>query len=124
VPKPFTPFQWHSFERVESLKRKLAWIRDGLRRENKIAVSFDSPRMSLVQAVLSAGDRRLSRILLSAGALQGNWSRAFKQSGFDPEGAVCRQRNAGEYLPWDVLDHGIDRTALWERYQRALTGCP
>jgi radical SAM superfamily enzyme YgiQ (UPF0313 family) len=120
VPKPFTPFQWHPFEPVDVLKRKLARIRDGLRREKKISVSSDSPRMSLVQAVLSTGDRRLSASLLSAHEFQGNWARAFRTNGFDPGRAVCRQRLAEECLPWDVIDHGIDKSVLWDRYQKAL----
>lgn len=119
VPKPFTPFQWHSFETVNSLKHKLARIQAALRTEKKIQVSCDSPRMSLVQALLSTGDRRLSQLLLSAHAL-GSWTRAFRQNGFKPEAAVCRRRSRDEFLPWDVLDHGIDKDMLWQQYQKAL----
>ena len=92
VPKPFTPFQWHPFDSVDSLKQKLARIQKALRKEKKIFLSCDSPRMSLVQAVLSTGDRRLSTILLSAHALQGNWTRAFRENGFDPAAVACRER--------------------------------
>ena len=88
VPKPFTPFQWHPFDTVDGLKHKLARIQAALRKEKKIVVSCDSPRMSLVQALLSRGDRRLSTILLSADALQGNWTRAFRENGFE-SGSVC-----------------------------------
>ena len=109
VPKPFTPFQWHPFDTVDGLKRKLARIQAALRKEKKIVLSCDSPRMSLVQALLSRGDRRLSTILLSADALQGNWTRAFRENGFDPAAFACRQRTRDEFLPWDVLDHGIDK---------------
>ena len=28
--------------------------------------------------------------------------------------------HSDEFLPWDVLDHGIDKGALWQRYQKAL----
>jgi hypothetical protein len=79
--------------------------------------------MSLIQALLSTGDRRLSTILLSAHALQGNWARAFRENGFDPAATACRKRSPDEFLPWDVLDHGIDRAVLWQRYQKALSGC-
>lgn len=78
--------------------------------------------MSLVQALLSRGDRRLSTILLSAHALQGNWTRAFRENGFSPAALACRQRTLDEFLPWDVLDHGIDKQALWQQYQKALAG--
>lgn len=122
VPKPFTPFQWHPFDSVDSLKKKLVSIQGALRNEKKIFLSCDSPRMSLIQAVLSTGDRRLSRVLLSAHALQGNWARAFKENGFDPAAVACRERLPDEFLPWDVLNHGIDRGELWQRYQKALAG--
>jgi radical SAM superfamily enzyme YgiQ (UPF0313 family) len=121
VPKPFTPFQWHGFEHLDSLKHKLARIQAALRTEKKIQVSCDSPRMSLVQALLSTGDRRLSKILLSAHAL-GSWPRAFRQEGFKPEEVVCRLRSRDEFLPWDMIDHGIDKDMLWRQYQKALDG--
>jgi len=126
VPKPFTPFQWHPFETPVSLKRKLALLKGELRTEKKIVLSCDSPRLSLVQALLSTGDRRMTEILLSAHALRGNWTRAFRQNGFDPEASVCRQRSRDEYLPWDVLDHGIDKAMLWREYRKAIeagSGC-
>jgi radical SAM superfamily enzyme YgiQ (UPF0313 family) len=123
VPKPFTPFQWHPFDLVDGLKRKMARIQAALRNEKKIILTCDSPRMSLIQALLSTGDRRLSTILLSAHALQGNWARAFRENGFDPAATACRKRSPDEFLPWDVLDHGIDRDVLWQRYQKALAGC-
>jgi len=123
VPKPFTPFQWHPFDSVDSLKQKVSRIQKALRSEKKIVLTCDSPRMSLIQALLSTGDRRLSRILLSADALQGNWARAFRANGFDPAATACRERSPDEFLPWDVLNHGIDRDVLWQRYKKALTGC-
>ncbi len=121
VPKSFTPFQWHGFEPVDSLKKKLARIQAALRGDKKIQLSCDSPRMSLVQALLSTGDRRLSKLLLSAHAL-GSWTRAFRQAGFNPEAHACRTRGRDEFLPWDVLDHGIDKDMLWRAYQKALEG--
>jgi radical SAM superfamily enzyme YgiQ (UPF0313 family) len=123
VPKPFTPFQWHPFDSVAGLKQKMARIQGALRKEKKIFVTCDSPRMSLIQAVLSTGDRRLSKILMSAHELQGKWTQAFRQNGFDPTAVACRERTPDEYLPWDVLDHGIDRDVLWQRYQKSLSGC-
>ncbi len=120
VPKPFTPFQWHPFDTVDGLKQKVTRIQKALRNEKKIFLNCDSPRMSLVQAILSTGDRRLSSVLLSAHALQGNWTRAFRENSFDPAATACRERLPDEFLPWDVLDHGIDRAVLWQRYQKAL----
>ncbi len=121
VPKPFTPFQWHPFDSVDGLKQKIARLKGALRNEKKIFLSCDSPRMSQIQALLSTGDRRLSSILLSAHALQGSWTRAFRENGFDPAAFASRQRSSDEFLPWDILDHGIDRRELWQRYQKALS---
>ena len=113
----------YPFDSVNSLKQKVMRIQKALRNEKKISVRCDSPRLSLVQAVLSRGDRRLSTILLSANALQGNWTRAFRENDFDPQAAACRERSIDEFLPWDVLDHGIDKERLWHHYQKALTSC-
>ena len=32
---------------------------------------------------------------------------------------VQRERDRKERLPWDFIDHGIDKTYLWNEYRRA-----
>jgi len=120
VPKPFTPFQWHAFEQVSSLKDKQKWLRNALAREGGVKVSFDVPKWSYVQALLSLGDRRVGSILLRSHKLGGDWARALRFSDINPDFFVYRPKGIDEVLPWDFIDHGIQKRHLIEEYNLAL----
>jgi hypothetical protein len=77
VPKAHTPFQWYGL-RKEGDKR-LSALQKGLR---PMGVDFrpESYKWSVVQAMLSRGDRRLVDVLISArdyGDSLGSFRRAF-----------------------------------------------
>ena len=121
VPKPFTPFQWHPFEQVSILKQKLKIISSGLRKEKKVRVNYDLPKWGYVQTLLSRGDRRAGRLLMQAFQMQGDWAKAFRETDINPDFYVYRERSFAEILPWDFIDHGLDKRHLWKEYQSAIT---
>ncbi|RPH52919.1 MAG: TIGR03960 family B12-binding radical SAM protein [Desulfobacteraceae bacterium] len=120
VPKPFTPFQWFPMEGLTSLKEKMAHIKEGLRKEANIRTDFEPPRRSYVQALISRGDRRISGILSRANANKGNWAKTLKASTLDPAFYVYREKLFDELLPWDFIDHGINKSFLIKEYKKAL----
>lgn len=120
VPKPCTPFQWHPFAEMKELKKRLRIVVNGLKKEKKIVVTHDLPKWSYVQTLLSRGDRRSSIFLLKAMEAEGDWMRAFKDVAPNPDFYIYRTRSFEEILPWDFIDHGLDKKALWNEYQRAL----
>jgi hypothetical protein len=71
---------------------------------------------------LARGDRRVGRLLLRAHNNQGNWPQTFKSSSLNPDFYVARPRAREERLPWDFIDHGMDKAFLWDEYQRAVQG--
>jgi hypothetical protein len=62
----------------------------------------------------------VARLLLLAHRNNGNWPETFKTSDLNADFYVYRERTGDELLPWDFIDHGIDKTFLWNEYQRAL----
>ncbi len=120
VPKPWTPFQWSAMAGPGVLKRRMAMIVQALAREPNVVVRAESPRQALIQAALSRGDRRLAPALLAAAEQQGKWSGAFKRSGVDRALYALRERDRDEIFPWDVVDHGIEKDALWRNYVSAM----
>lgn len=124
VPKPMTPFQWSSMEEVAVLKRKEKKIKEGLRRVPNLRLHPDVPKHAYLQALLSRGDRRVSRLLSAAHSDQGNWARTFKESPINPDFFVYRERPADEIFPWDFIDHGVKKSFLRREYERALEGKP
>ncbi len=124
VPKPFTPFQWTPFAGVRELKDRAKWIQKALRKLPNVRVHFDLPKWAYIQALLSRGDRRVSDILEKVAAEGLSWTRAMRAAPFNPDFWVMRERYEDEKFPWEVIDHGVERSFLWDEYRRALQEKP
>jgi radical SAM superfamily enzyme YgiQ (UPF0313 family) len=120
IPKPFTPFQWVPLEDVKILKAKIKHVKEGLRRVANVRVHSDVPRWAYIQALLSRGDRRTAQLLAAAHENNGNWAKTLKASIINPDFYVYRERAPDEILPWDFIDHGINKAFLMEEYHKAL----
>ncbi|NWF57455.1 MAG: TIGR03960 family B12-binding radical SAM protein [Syntrophaceae bacterium] len=120
VPKPTTPFQWHPFDDLSGLNEKMKWVKEGFRKDRNIIVTADLPKWAYLQTVLSRGDRRVGKLLLTAHKLGGNWPQAYRSVDLNPDFYVYRPRTFEEILPWDFIDPGMKKEFLWEEYQKAL----
>jgi len=133
VPKPHTPFQWVAQEDEPQLNSKYELLKPGLRRRG-VRLSWQDPEISLLEAALSRGDRRLGRVIYRAWELgstfdawsehfnYGNWLRAFEDSGLEPGFYALRQRSLDEILPWAHIDVGITTSFLKREYHHAFNG--
>lgn len=121
VPKPFTPFQWVAFEDLKSLQQKIKHIQNGLKNERQVTITHDLPKWSYIQALLSRGDRRVSKILLQVHKHNGDWNKALQETDINPDFYIYRHRELTEILPWDFIDQGIKKETLIAEYHRALT---
>ncbi|MFC1966006.1 TIGR03960 family B12-binding radical SAM protein [Chloroflexota bacterium] len=131
VPKPHTPFQWVAQESEEGLSAKHELLRQGLRHKS-VKLSWRDPKVSLLEAALSRGDRRLGKVIYHAWKLgctfdswdehfnYENWVRAFEETGLEPSFYAQRQRSLDELLPWAYIDVGVTTTFLKQEYQRSL----
>ena len=83
VPKSFTPFQWSAFDGVESLQRKLTYLKDRFRSVRGATLKWHEPKEAEIEALLSLGDRRVSRALLEVwrrGGRFDGWSEHFSHA--------------------------------------------
>jgi len=119
VPKPATPFQWAAMDDVRTLKGKIKKIKIELKKVANLRINSDIPRWAYIQALFSRGDRRVADILLMAHANKGNWAQTLKTVHLNSDFYVLRERDPGETLPWDFIDHGIKKSFLQREYQRA-----
>jgi len=81
VPKPGTPYENQAILPARELSRRLRVIRESLRRERRVRVALESPNWSVVEGVLSQGDRPLGEVIVKAEAGGGNlaaWREAMK----------------------------------------------
>jgi radical SAM family uncharacterized protein len=133
IPKPHTPFQWVAQEGEEKLNEKHELLKRGLRRKGG-QVSWQEPRVSRLEAVLSRGDRRLGRVIYDAWKMgakfdawdecfdEERWRRAFASSGLEADFYARRERPLDEHLPWAHIDVGVSSEFLKREYQRAMEG--
>jgi radical SAM family uncharacterized protein/radical SAM-linked protein len=123
VPKSWTPFQWAPFDGVETLERKLAYLKDRVRSVRGAKMKWHEPREAAIECVLSRGDRRAGRVLHTAwksGVRFDGWTEHFRydlwMKAFDAEGipkeTYLRAYDLDEVLPWDVLDVSIKKRWL------------
>jgi radical SAM family uncharacterized protein len=131
VPKPHTPFQWEPLIDDETLQRRQAILKRGLRGWG-IRFSYHDPRVSLLEAVIARGDRRLGAVIERAwrsGArfdawdeqLQWDaWMEAFAAEGLDPAYEARRERGMEETLPWDHISCGVTKAYLQRECARAV----
>ena len=136
VPKPFTPFQWFGQNTERELRRKVGLLRDELKRRPKayrgVQLKWHDARASVVEGLMSRGDRRLGAIIedvwRSGGVFQEwsehfdirLWEDALDRHGLSLEDFVYRHRTEDEVLPWDHLSAGLHKDFLWQDWRDAL----
>jgi radical SAM family uncharacterized protein len=141
VPKPHTPFQWAAQASPEVVDARLAKLRAAINANRSlgrnIGMRYHDGEPSLVEGLLSRGDRRVAtvieRVWRDGGRFDG-WSEHFSfarwvgaadellpAQGVDLAWYTTRERDANEVLPWDHLDSGLDKQWLWDDWQDALT---
>ncbi|MBN1641490.1 MAG: TIGR03960 family B12-binding radical SAM protein, partial [Anaerolineae bacterium] len=133
VPKPHTPFQWHPLVDDETLARRQGILKRGLRGRN-VHFSYHDPRVTLLEAVIARGDRRLGAVIeraWRAGARFDAWDEqlqwqawldAFAAESIDPALEARRPRSLDEVLPWDHISAGVTSDYLRAERERALQG--
>lgn len=119
VPQPWTPFQWMPMAPPGYLRGVCVSLRRELSAVVGCKVVHDLPKWSLISALLARGDRRVGELLLAANRY-GGWERVFFEHPLNPSFYVYRFRRVEEPFPWDHLDGGVQREALWEQWQQAL----
>ncbi|RLA82733.1 MAG: radical SAM protein [Deltaproteobacteria bacterium] len=120
VPKAWTPFQWAPYAEVTETQRKMRALSKEIKEIKGCRMIHDLPKWGYLQALLSMGDRRVGNLLLIAWEEGGNWGMAFRRSPLNPDFWVYREKEEREILPFDFIDHGIQKERLWEEYREAL----
>ncbi len=133
VPKPHTPFQWTAQENETELNTKHEILKQGMHHKGT-KLSWQDPKISLLEATMSRGDRRMGKVIHRAWELgckfdawsehfhYENWLHAFADAGLEPGFYAHRERSLDEVLPWSHIDAGITDAFLKREYQRAQQG--
>jgi radical SAM family uncharacterized protein len=140
VPKPHTPFQWAAQCPPDVVDERLRQLGGALRADRaygkSIGFRYHDGEPSLIEGLLSRGDRRVGAVILAAwrdGARFDGWSEYFSFERWARSAATAlagksvdlawyttRERDYSEVLPWDHLDAGLDRDWLWQDWQDSV----
>jgi radical SAM superfamily enzyme YgiQ (UPF0313 family) len=136
VPKPHTPFQWAAQASPQVVDARLRKLREAINSDRSlgrnIGMRYHDGEPSLVEGLLSRGDRRvgavIERVWRDGGRFDGwsehfsfaRWMSAAEAEGIDIGWYTTRERDGDEVLPWDHLDSGLDKQWLWDDWQDAL----
>ncbi|MEW5758398.1 MAG: TIGR03960 family B12-binding radical SAM protein [Candidatus Omnitrophota bacterium] len=130
IPKPHTALQWLAFDNAINLKRKEEYLRVNLKKiSSSLKISFHNLETSIIEAVLSRGDRALGRIIYRVwqkGAKFDGWQDHFNfylwQDSFREENinldSYLKQRDIRDTLPWDYIDTGLNKQFLINNYKK------
>ena len=130
VPKAHTPYQWNGMQQREYFKwaHKHLWSRRKIRSVN---VKCHDVETSLLEGVLSRGDRRTGKAIRLAwerGARMDGWTeyldperwwQAIADTGIDVEQQVHTKYEMMDKLPWDHVNVKFGRAYLEKEQGRA-----
>jgi len=109
IPKPHTPFQWASFN-LKEVKQKISYLN---REFGSRYFKAESPRISLIQYVLSVGGVEVGDVLeksLNGKLPLPEWKKLTPHWNLESE------------LPWKNIRVGVNDAFLKEEYSKALNG--
>jgi radical SAM family uncharacterized protein len=133
VPKVMTPFQWDGQDSTQEIEAKVEALRRAMHGKG-LAMSWNDPNSSILEAALGRGDRRLGAVIARAwqkGARldawdehfdYATWLEAFDELGLDPAWYAQRDIPTDEHLPWAHLSAGVSAAFLLRDRKRALAG--
>jgi radical SAM family uncharacterized protein len=131
VPKPHTPYQWNGMQSREYLR----WAQEYLRRKRRIRaveIKCHGIETSLVEGVLSRGDRRVAsalELVWRRGARLDSWGEQFDASrwwqaladcAIDVDAVLHRTEPLDARLPWDHVNVRKGRTFLEKEQTRSV----
>lgn len=134
VPKPFTPFQFEPQISIDEINRRQKLLLDSVKSKRYINVSYHNYRISILEAALAKGDRRLGAVIKRAWERgckfdgwdemyrYDQWVKAFEDVGADIDFYAHRPMAYDETAPWDHLDYMIDKSFFVRENKRAKDG--
>ncbi|MBP1545723.1 MAG: TIGR03960 family B12-binding radical SAM protein [Oscillospiraceae bacterium] len=134
VPKPFTPFQFEPQIDIDEINRRQKLLLDCVKGKKYITVSYHNYKISILEAALAKGDRRLGAVIKRAWELgclfdgwdemyrYDLWARAFDETDTDIDFYSHRAMDFDETAPWEHLDYMVDKQFLICENRRAKEG--
>lgn len=133
IPKPFTPFEFEPQADEETIRSRQKHLME-YASDKKITISRSKYNVSLIEAVLARGDRRVGKAIYLAWKkgckLDGweehfdfeKWKEAFDECGLEMSFYANRRRSYDEIAPWSHMNLLVSHEFFVEENKRAHEG--
>ena len=130
IPKPFTPIEFEPQADEETIRSRQRHLMD-YANDRKVTISRSEYNVSIIEAVLARGDRRMGKVIYRAWKKgskldgwneyfnYGNWKEAFDECGLDMSFYANRRRPYDEVAPWSHMNLLVSREFLINENKRA-----
>lgn len=129
VPKPYTPFEWFPQIELSEFMRRQQLLKEHIR-DKSIIFNYHDSKVSVLEAALARGDRRLSKVIKTAyelGAKFDGWSDQFKfeiwQTAFKTNNLSMEKYAKGlpfdSPRPWEITNSGVSVEFLQREWEKA-----
>ncbi len=130
IPKPHSPFQWEAMITIPEYLRRVNLLRNAITARN-VTYNWHDAATSLIEAVLSKGDRRVADVIEEVWRQGGRldawtdyfdldrWMKAFETCKVDPAFYAHREIPTDAVLPWDHIDMGVRKSHLLHEREMA-----
>ncbi|MBR3624571.1 MAG: TIGR03960 family B12-binding radical SAM protein, partial [Selenomonadaceae bacterium] len=132
VPKPHTPFEWFPQISMEEFIRRQQLLKENIR-DKSITFNYHDAKVSVLEAALARGDRRLSKVVERAwrlGAKFDGWTDHFKfdiwQTAFEENDLNMETFAKGLPInaprPFKITNPGVTKEFLVREWEKAYNG--
>jgi len=133
IPKPHVPFQWAGQISLAQSKENIQRLKQDLKMPG-VDFKWQIPEVSMLEGLFARGDRRLSRLIVTAyqkGCRFDGWTEQFQyfkwleaieENGIDLDFFTTRQRGERETLPWDHIESGVTKEYLIHEWKNSMNG--
>lgn len=131
VPKPHTPYQWNAMQTRDYFLEAGRYLKSRCRHRT-VRIKQHNIDRSLLEGLLTRGDRRVAAVLLEAwkrGARMDAWDECFEPErwwqtcadlGIDLQRQVHAARPVDSVLPWDHVNIKKGRSYLEKEQERSV----
>lgn len=108
IPKPFTPFQWQTFENENFYNYKLKLIKNSLADLKNAQIGAESPKNAYISNLLSRGGKNIGEFI-EKNFLDFNYNNFYDQT----KNLKFNLTAFNQILPWDFMQTNEEKERLW-----------
>ncbi len=104
IPKPFTPFQLATMEKISEIQRKRKYLNKKLKAISGVQISPKSAKEEILQGIFSLGGKDVGMAIYYKIIDNLDWEQALLKAEVNEQKILFSEKQVGEVLPWDFIE--------------------